>query len=83
MDGGAWWAAVHGVTKSRTQLMRLNSSSSSGAPYLIVHEMKSFQYFTFNIKFAEAVFLTIFCQNFCFIINELSITSNNLPSHGK
>ena len=20
MDGGAWWAALHGVTKSRTQL---------------------------------------------------------------
>ena len=20
MDGGAWWAAIHGVTKSRTQL---------------------------------------------------------------
>ena len=20
MDGGAWWTAVHGVTKSRTQL---------------------------------------------------------------
>ena len=20
MDGGAWWAAVHGVTKSRTEL---------------------------------------------------------------
>ena len=20
MDGGAWWAAVHGVTKSQTQL---------------------------------------------------------------
>ena len=20
MDGGGWWAAVHGVTKSRTQL---------------------------------------------------------------
>ena len=20
MDGGAWWAVVHGVTKSRTQL---------------------------------------------------------------
>ena len=20
MDGGAWWAAVHGVVKSRTQL---------------------------------------------------------------
>ena len=21
MDGGAWWATVHGVTKSRTQLI--------------------------------------------------------------
>ena len=29
MDGGAWWAAVHGVTKSQTRLKRLNSSSSS------------------------------------------------------
>ena len=29
MDGGAWWAAVHGVAKGRTRLKRLNSSSSS------------------------------------------------------
>ena len=29
MDGGAWWAAVHGVTKSRTRLKRLSSSSSN------------------------------------------------------
>ena len=29
MDGGAWWAAVHGVTKSQTRLKRLSSSSSS------------------------------------------------------
>ena len=28
-DGGAWWAAVYGVAKSRTQLKRLSSSSSS------------------------------------------------------
>ena len=27
--GGAWWAAVHGVTQSQTQLKRLSSSSSS------------------------------------------------------
>ena len=27
-DGGAWWAAVYGVAQSRTQLMRLSSSSS-------------------------------------------------------
>ena len=26
-DGGAWWAAVYGVTHSRTQLKRLSSSS--------------------------------------------------------
>ena len=27
-DAGAWWAAVYGVTKSRTRLKRLSSSSS-------------------------------------------------------
>ena len=27
-DGGAWWAAVYGVTQSRTRLKRFNSSSS-------------------------------------------------------
>ena len=28
-DRGAWWAAIYGVAQSRTQLMRLSSSSSS------------------------------------------------------
>ena len=28
-DGGAWWAAVCGVTQSRTRLKQLSSSSSS------------------------------------------------------
>ena len=28
MDGGAWWAAVYGVARSRTRLKRLSSSSS-------------------------------------------------------
>ena len=28
-DGGAWWAAVHGVAQSRARLKRLSSSSSS------------------------------------------------------
>ena len=27
-DGGAWWAAVYGVTQSRTQLKQLSSSSN-------------------------------------------------------
>jgi len=29
MDGGAWWAAVYGVTQSWTRLQRLSSSSSN------------------------------------------------------
>ena len=28
-DGGAWWAAVSGVTQSLTRLKRLSSSSNS------------------------------------------------------
>ena len=28
-DGRAWWAAIYGVTQSRTQLKRLSSTSSS------------------------------------------------------
>jgi len=28
MDGGAWWATVHGVAQSRTRLKRLSGSSS-------------------------------------------------------
>ena len=30
-DGGAWWAAVYGVTQSRTRLKRLSSSSKGGS----------------------------------------------------
>ena len=29
-DGGAWWAAVYGVTQSQTQLKWLSSSSNNG-----------------------------------------------------
>ena len=27
VDGGAWWAAIYGVARSRTRLKRLSSSS--------------------------------------------------------
>ena len=33
-DGEAWWAAIYGVTQSRTRLRRLSSSSSSSKRYL-------------------------------------------------
>ena len=35
MDGGAWWAAVHGVAKSRTRL--------SDFPFSIVHWRRKWQ----------------------------------------
>ena len=31
-DGGAWWAAIYGVTQSRTRLKRLSSSSEDIIP---------------------------------------------------
>ena len=31
-DGGAWWAAVYGVTRSRTRLKHLSSSSGADLP---------------------------------------------------
>ena len=34
MDGGAWWAAVHGVAKSQTQLSDFTSLTS----YFIIGE---------------------------------------------
>ena len=34
-DGGAWWAAVYGVTQSRTRLKQLSSSSRSSRVSLI------------------------------------------------
>ena len=30
MDGGAWWAAVHGITQSRTRLKRLSMHACIG-----------------------------------------------------
>ena len=36
-DGGAWWAAVSGVTQSWTWLKRLSSSSSSSSRWNGVH----------------------------------------------
>ena len=39
-DGGAWWAAIYGVTQSWTRLKRLSSSSS-------IRNVK--QYFSFSV----------------------------------
>ena len=44
-DGRAWWAAVYGVTQSRTRLKRLNSSSNA----ILIHFLK-LQYFSTEDK---------------------------------
>ena len=36
-DGGAWWAAVYGVSQSRTQPKGLSSSSSSSSMLLMIY----------------------------------------------
>ena len=35
-DGGAWWAAIYGVTQSQTRLKWLSSSSSSNKEFKVV-----------------------------------------------
>ena len=37
MDGEAWWAAVYGVTQSRTQLKQLSSSSKLKEKEMATH----------------------------------------------
>ena len=36
MDGGVWWAAVHGVAKSQTQLKQLNTNAGNHKLYFFL-----------------------------------------------
>ena len=38
MDREAWWAAINGVTKSRTRLKRLSSSSKGNQPWIFIRK---------------------------------------------
>ena len=51
-DRGAWWAAVYGVTQSRTRLKRLSNSSSSMVSFGVM--------FTF--------LSTVFCHSCLYIV---------------
>ena len=37
MDGGAWWATVHGVTKSQTQLSDFTTHSQHDLPVMMLN----------------------------------------------
>ena len=51
MDGGAWWATVHGVSKSRTWLKQLGTHTHthtlSWVPFSLKSKMGSFVPHTF------------------------------------
>ena len=46
-DGGAWWAAVYGVTQSRTRLKRLSSSS--------IHPLNMAKKLFFNLHWFQSL----------------------------
>ena len=49
-DGGAWWAAVYGVTQSRTQLKWLSSSSSSSSKKIYMLSYLCFSHYPTSLK---------------------------------
>ena len=59
-DRGAWWAAVYGVTQSRTRLKRLSSSSSSSSRVYYYLKKNSrllkIKPRNFSCKFSENIF---------------------------
>jgi len=50
-DGGAWWAAIHGVAQSQTRLKWLSSSSSSSIYYWAAWHGKCKQRLTVWVQF--------------------------------
>ena len=56
-DGGAWWAAVYGVTQSRTWLKQFSSSSSS----------ITFTYKSGNIKMNYITWYGLRCEEISYI----------------
>ena len=68
-DGGAWWAAVYGVTQGRTRLKRLSSSSSKQKITNVSWIFKSFiwlyTFIFFQLHVLIQKWLFIFC---CFEI---------------
>ena len=82
-DGGAWWAAVYGVTQSQTRLKWLSSSSSSSIVILLNLKIRIYRHFEFClcdsqtfIRFGGKVMTTInfkyflskFYQKLCLLL---------------
>jgi len=62
-DGGAWWAAVYGVSQSRTWLKRLSSSSSNSNPNFFILVLT---WYIFSHFYSSSI--CIFILKFCFVL---------------
>ena len=63
-DGGAWWAAVYGVTRSLTRLKRLSSSippKYSQGDFQGLGAQQSLSIHSLNLLFFQSVSLQTYC----------------------
>ena len=72
-DGGAWWAAVHGVAQSWTRLTWLSSSNSS------IHSLS--RVWLFVISWTEARQASLSITNSWSLLKLMSIESVMLSNH--
>ena len=78
-DGGAWWAAVYGVTQSRTRLKRL--SSSSNRVILSMHTHLELLYFLGQLKLLSLCgYMFYICSNVFCSVSPLSDMSMGIPT---
>ena len=61
MDRGAWWATVHGVSKSQTRLSALNKIKKELSVYN--DSEPSICFFHFNLNRSKDTFLLLFLGN--------------------
>ena len=80
-DGGAWWAAVSGVTQSGIRLKRLSSSSSSSVYMLIVNcqfipphpfPLGHHKFVFYVCEFISVFYISSFVLLFFFLVTHIS-----------
>ena len=72
-DGGAWWAAIYGVSQSRTWLKQLSSSSSSIKIEMVPYSLPWVKFWGCHLPFAvPGENGPQFCSFFVFLWQEQS-----------
>ena len=80
-DGGAWWAAIYGVTQSGIRLKRLSSSSSSSVYMLIVNcqfipphpfPLGHHKFVFYVCEFISVFYISSFVLLFFFLVTHIS-----------